>query len=294
MKTVGIGGTGLIGKGLAGALAGGDVVVDVASSPSFEEEAVPNHSLGTWRRVGSFDVLEVTAARTRSWTFVWPGRVVVEPLSEGVTFSPTGEPQVLPIGCVLVAEASAVQLRISAEAGAAFRVIFEDPCETSMPSSLARSPAPRLCVSDPRGSIATIFQRAFAADDASGPASWRIQPAVARAREYIERNLELDFDHGELSTVTGVARWHLCRVFQRAIGLPPYRFRAHLRIARARMMLAAGHDCATVAYAVGFCDQSHFTRCFKDLTSTTPGSYARACGPRASRESGASALSRAA
>lgn len=253
-----------------------------------------NHSRAIWRRIDSLDVLEVTAGRARRWPFVWPGRVVVEPLSEGVTFSSTEESQVLPIGCVLAAEASAVQLRISAQAGAAFRVIFEDPREASMPPSSWRSPAPRLCVSDPSGSIATIFQCAFAADDVSGPASWRIHPAVARARRFIERNIEHDFDLADLSIVAGLGRYHLCRVFQRSIGLPPGRFRSHLRIARARMLLAAGHDCTAIAHALGFCDLSHFTRCFKAVTGTTPRSYTQACRPRAPRENGAGTSCRAA
>jgi AraC-like DNA-binding protein len=100
---------------------------------------------------------------------------------------------------------------------------------------------------------------------------------VARARSYIHANLASSFSLELLSAVAGAKPAYLCRVFQQQIGLPPHRFRAHLRVAQARKLMARGRDCSTVAHDVGFCDQSHLTRCFKELTGTTPGAYARAC-----------------
>ncbi|AKU97952.1 Transcriptional regulator, AraC family [Labilithrix luteola] len=87
-----------------------------------------------------------------------------------------------------------------------------------------------------------------------------------------------------LSEAAGVERTYLCRLFQRMMGLLPYRFRTHLQVARARKLLPAGADCTEVTYALGFCDQSHLTRCFKELTGTTPGAYASVCGTSSRNE----------
>jgi AraC-like DNA-binding protein len=98
---------------------------------------------------------------------------------------------------------------------------------------------------------------------------------------FIADHLEEDFGFETLSRETGVDRFQLCRGFRHAFGLPPFRFRRHLRVARARQFLAAGYDCSYAAHAAGFCDQSHLSRSFKLLTATTPGSYLRACRPAA-------------
>src|SRR5262249_60739297 len=102
----------------------------------------------------------------------------------------------------------------------------------------------------------------------------RLPRPLATARTYIEEHLDEDFDLVTLSNMIGFERCRLCRLFQKAVGLPPRRFRSHLRVARARKLLAAGVEGIEGAHAVGFCDQSHPNRWFKELTGTTPGAHA--------------------
>jgi transcriptional regulator GlxA family with amidase domain len=98
---------------------------------------------------------------------------------------------------------------------------------------------------------------------------------VERARNYIAANVATNFSLETLGAATCANRYDLCRRFQRQVGMPPHRFRAHLRVARARELLATGLECTKVAHEAGFCDQSHLNRAFKEHTGTTPGAYAR-------------------
>lgn len=52
----------------------------------------------------------------------------------------------------------------------------------------------------------------------------------------------------------------------------------HLRVARARVLLAEGGRPIDVAHACGFCDQSHLNRWFRKTVGVTPRSYAASFG----------------
>jgi AraC-like DNA-binding protein len=231
-----------------------------------------------WSRVeGALDLLTVRSAPSKAWRFVWPGRVVVQAMGTGVTWRHLDRHGELRPGAVLVLDAFAAQTRLATTSGASLRVAFELDAREGVSSRFpARPPyaGPEL---DMALSPTKLFFDAVEIAGQPLPFVGRLTGPVARARRYIEENLAEEFDLEALGASAGVDRCHLCRVFQRAIGLPPYRFRAHLRVARARALLASGLDCTQVAFAVGFCDQSHLIRCFKELTGTTPGAYARAC-----------------
>jgi len=233
----------------------------------------------SWARVGDLDVLEVRASVDKTWAFYWPGRLVVEPpLTDGSSIewlAPNGEAQSLAVGTVLVAPPFAGHVRIHAHAGASFRVTF-DAALCDEPEFYGRVHSPFVCERPPADAAIIDFAR-HALASRQVPSSTRISTSLLRARELLSRNLAEEADLEALASSVGVDRSHLCRAFQKATGLPPYRFRAHVRIASARRLLAAGHECTEVAYALGFCDQSHLTRSFKELTGTTPSAYARAC-----------------
>jgi AraC-like DNA-binding protein len=108
------------------------------------------------------------------------------------------------------------------------------------------------------------------------PASPHDGGAVRRARDYLHAHFARDVLVDELATVAGMSRFHLSRVFQRAVGLPPHAYLTQVRLAEARRLLAAGEAPAGVAAAVGFVDQSHFTRRFKGAYGITPGQFRRA------------------
>jgi len=66
------------------------------------------------------------------------------------------------------------------------------------------------------------------------------------------------------------------------MGVPPYAYLVQLRVNRAQAMLCAGSSVSDVAYACGFCDQSHLNRMFKKAVGVPPGKYVRQAGLRPS------------
>ena len=77
----------------------------------------------------------------------------------------------------------------------------------------------------------------------------------------------------ELAHVAGMSRYHLLRVFQDQMGLPPHAYQAQLRVNQGRVLLAGGMPIVQVAAELGFTDQSHFSRVFKQFTAATPRQY---------------------
>lgn len=95
--------------------------------------------------------------------------------------------------------------------------------------------------------------------------------AVARARELLGADLADDLSLTDLAQAVDLSRFHLVRLFQRHIGLPPHAYRTQLRVQRARTLLAQGVSIAEAAVAAGFADQSHLNRHFKRIYGVTPG-----------------------
>lgn len=100
--------------------------------------------------------------------------------------------------------------------------------------------------------------------------------AVERARELLHARVADGVRLDELARHAGMDKYHLCRAFRAAVGLPPHAYLTELRLARAQRLLAGGVAPSQVAARVGFYDQSQLTRHFRRATGMTPGQYARA------------------
>ncbi|MCM0754862.1 AraC family transcriptional regulator [Desulfovibrio aminophilus] len=100
--------------------------------------------------------------------------------------------------------------------------------------------------------------------------------AVTRARRLLEERFSENIGLPELAGECGADPWSLCRAFSAEVGLPPHAFQSHLRVARAKELLAHGATPAEAALASGFFDQSHLHRHFVRLVGLTPGRFAAA------------------
>ena len=79
----------------------------------------------------------------------------------------------------------------------------------------------------------------------------------------------------------GVHPVHLARSFRRFYRTTFAGYIRHLRIEFARRELAASStSLSDIAASAGFCDQSHFSRLFKQYTGVTPAEYRLALQPR--------------
>jgi AraC-like DNA-binding protein len=107
---------------------------------------------------------------------------------------------------------------------------------------------------------------------------WRlagVTPAVRRARQYLDESYVRDVSLSELAEACGSSPFHLARAFTAHFGLPPHAYLNNVRVTNAKRMIRAGTALAAVAYAVGYCDQSHLNRRFKKIVGVTPSQYAR-------------------
>jgi AraC-like DNA-binding protein len=97
---------------------------------------------------------------------------------------------------------------------------------------------------------------------------------IERAKTYLHDRFNESVSLDELARVAGLSRFHLLRTFAARVGLPPHAYQVRIRIERACLMLHAGTPPSAAATALGFADQSHFTRHFRAVTGVTPGAYA--------------------
>jgi AraC family transcriptional regulator len=112
-----------------------------------------------------------------------------------------------------------------------------------------------------------IEERSLASTDVS---------ALGRAVAYIEDHPDRSISLRELAGAAGLSPFHFSRVFKRHFGQSPSRYVERRRIEGAKpLIVGAQMPLAAVAQAVGFADQSHFTRRFRAHEGCTPAQFAR-------------------
>ncbi|WP_044871838.1 AraC family transcriptional regulator [Pseudomonas sp. LFM046] len=101
--------------------------------------------------------------------------------------------------------------------------------------------------------------------------------AVLRAKELLRDRLAEPPSLEELAAEVHLSPFHFARTFRRATGMPPHAWLKQQRLDQARALLKAGCTPANVAAQLGFADQSHLTRQFKQAYGVGPGEYRNAC-----------------
>ncbi len=101
------------------------------------------------------------------------------------------------------------------------------------------------------------------------------EEALQRVCDHIREHLAETTPLDTLSRLAGLDKYRLIRSFTRRFNTTPHAWQLMLRMAEARQRLDAGAPITDTALAVGFYDQSHFTRLFKASFGMTPGQYAQ-------------------
>ena len=99
--------------------------------------------------------------------------------------------------------------------------------------------------------------------------------AIRQAREYIDAHFDTDVSLTRLAALVHLSPFYFARSFEQRVGLPPHAYLDAIRVQRARALIGSGVPIADAAVAVGYADQSHFTRRFKRVLGMTPGQFAR-------------------
>lgn len=106
----------------------------------------------------------------------------------------------------------------------------------------------------------------------SGLTQWQLRRVV----EFMQRRLAHPITTKEIAASIDLSDSHFRRGFKIATGVTPYSWLLNARIGEARKMLVeASVPISEIASAVGFGDQSHFTRMFQKVMGVSPRAWQR-------------------
>lgn len=92
--------------------------------------------------------------------------------------------------------------------------------------------------------------------------------------DYINAHLHQDLKLTEIAAIVQISPYHFLRLFKQSMGVTPHQYILQSRINQAKYLLQSGDlSIADIAFRVGFCDQSHLTRCFKRILGLTPSQF---------------------
>jgi len=99
---------------------------------------------------------------------------------------------------------------------------------------------------------------------------------LQRVITFLERSFVDEISVSRLAEIAGISVAHLNRRFRQLLRLSPMEYVHSLRLHESKRLLATtDKNTGQIAVAVGFCDQSHFTKRFRKATGMTPLAYRR-------------------
>jgi AraC family transcriptional regulator len=105
-----------------------------------------------------------------------------------------------------------------------------------------------------------------------GLAGWQI----ARVRSFVDGNLHRTIHASDLSAVARRSTAHFSRLFKQAFGEPPHAYVVRRRLEEAcHLMLTSSASLSEIALTVGFSDQSHLCKHFRQTLGQSPSNWRR-------------------
>ena len=99
-------------------------------------------------------------------------------------------------------------------------------------------------------------------------------PAVERALEFMRSHVDVAYGLDELIDELGLDKSYFIRLFKKTIGVSPMKYATNLKMSAASDLLRTSTaPLATVASRVGFADEYHFAKRFKQWSGRAPGAY---------------------
>lgn len=105
------------------------------------------------------------------------------------------------------------------------------------------------------------------------PAQTPMPLCISDTLAYIASHLDQRLALQALAAQAGLSVWRFSALFRRHLGVSPRHYIREQRLRRVQALLAQGVLPADAALAVGYYDQSHLTRRFKNSCGMTPGQY---------------------
>jgi AraC-like DNA-binding protein len=106
-----------------------------------------------------------------------------------------------------------------------------------------------------------------------GLAPWQVR----RAKDLLCANLSENLALAELAGACRLSASRFSQAFRQTVGCPPHQWLMTQRIERAKeLILNTDQSLSDIALAMGFADQSHFTRVFSQRVKASPAAWRRA------------------
>ncbi len=97
-----------------------------------------------------------------------------------------------------------------------------------------------------------------------------LKEAIAYIHDHLDQNISLT----EMAAAVQMSSHYFASLFKESTGIPPHQYLTKCRIDKAKQLLANQQlTIIQVCHQVGFQNQSHFTRVFRQYTKTTPKVY---------------------
>jgi AraC-like DNA-binding protein len=109
---------------------------------------------------------------------------------------------------------------------------------------------------------------------------------IREIRDFITERPKRGVTLSHLAEAARLSEFHFTRLFRAEVGLPPYTYYEQVRVAFAHELIQRGRDLPSVAFELGYADQSHLTRHFHRGSFTTPGRLAALAREAISRSVG--------
>nr|WP_086938351.1 AraC family transcriptional regulator [Thaumasiovibrio occultus] len=101
------------------------------------------------------------------------------------------------------------------------------------------------------------------------------QRSLAQLRDFMEAHISEKITLEQLAELCQLSPTQFLRQFKKATYMTPYAYLARLRLERAMQLLRRGQRSTEVAHQVGFYDQAHFVKAFKQTFGITPSQVQR-------------------
>ncbi|MFF2093925.1 helix-turn-helix domain-containing protein [Paenibacillus sp. NPDC058174] len=98
--------------------------------------------------------------------------------------------------------------------------------------------------------------------------------AILRTIQEMERRYAEPITRDELAAIACMSPWHYSHVFKTITGLSPHSYLAKIRILQSKALLRNGMKTSEAARRVGYGDDSHFRRKFREAVGVSPSMFA--------------------
>jgi AraC-like DNA-binding protein len=95
--------------------------------------------------------------------------------------------------------------------------------------------------------------------------------ALLQAKTRIDESLSDHLSVDQISSETGISKYHFIRVFKKTFGLSPYQYQKQQRLEQAKIELLNGESIFDTSVKYGFADVSAFSKAFRQCFGRPPG-----------------------